>query len=106
MSKQVIFDLFSFYYLLKYNTKKKKNENEITNLLNTLSTKTFQSFTYFWVRFPEYLLKSDKIIQKTFDDLDNVDEKLIVLQSFIRLFKDMSIKQNTVIRDNIILALF
>ena len=93
--KQVIFDLFSFYYLLKYNNRKSnknENENEITNLLNSLSTKSFQSFTYFWVRFPDYLLKSDKIIQKTFDDLDNVDEKLIVLQSFIRLFKDMSVK--------------
>ena len=92
--KQVIFDLLSFYYLLKYNTntQKKKNEIEITNLLNSLLTKTFQSFTYFWVRFPDFLLKSDKIIQKTFDDLDNVDEKLIVLQSFIKLFKEMSLK--------------
>ena len=90
--KEVIFDLLSFYYLLKYNSKKKKNNNETINLLNSLSTKTFQCFTYFWVRFPDYLLKSDKIIQKTFDDLNNVDEKLIVLQSFIRLFKDMSIK--------------
>ena len=90
--KEVIFDLLSFYYLLKYNTKKKSKDNHITNLLNSLSTKTFQSFTYFWVRFPDYLLKSDKIIQKTFDDLNTVDEKLIVLQSFIRLFKDMSIK--------------
>lgn len=90
--KEVIFDLFSFYYLFKYNTKIKKNDNQAQNLVNSLSTKTFQSFTYFWVRFPNYLQKSDKIIQKTFDDLNNVDEKLIVLQSFIRLFKDMSVK--------------
>ena len=90
--KQVIFDLLSFYYLLKYNSKKKKNDKEMANLLNSLSTKTFQSFTFFWVRFPDYLLKSDTIIQKTFDDLENVDEKIIVLQSFIRLFKEMSIK--------------
>ena len=90
--KEVIFDLLSFYYLFKYNIKTKKNDNQIINLVNSLSTKTFQSFTYFWVRFPNYLLKSDKIIQKTFDDLNNVDDKLIVLQSFIRLFKEMSIK--------------
>ena len=91
-TKEMIFELLSFFYLLKYNTKKKKNDIQMANLLNSLSTKTFQSFTYFWVRFPNFLLKSDKIIQKTFDDLNNVDEKLIVLQSFIRLFKDISIK--------------
>ena len=90
--KQVIFDLLSFYYLLKYTTKKKKNDIELANSLNSLSTKTFQSFTFFWVRFPDYLLKSDVIIQKTFDDLENADEKIIILQSFIRLFKEMSIK--------------
>ena len=91
--KELIFDLLSFYYLFKYNnTKNKLKDNNIINMLNSLSTKAFQSFTYFWVRFPDYLLKSDKIIQKTFEDLNNVDEKLIVLQSFIRLFKDMSIK--------------
>ena len=44
------------------------------------------------MRFPYFLLKSDKIIQTTFDNLDNADEKLVVLQSFNRLFKDMSIK--------------
>ena len=91
-TKEVIFELLSFFYLLKYTTKKKKNDIQMTNLLNSLSTKTFQSFTYFWVRFPSFLLKSDKIIQKTFEDLNSVDEKLIVLQSFIRLFKDISIK--------------
>ena len=91
--KEIIFDLLSFYYLFKYNnTKKKSKDNYIINILNSLSTKAFQSFTYFWVRFPDYLLKSDKIIQKTFDDLNNVDEKIIVLQSFTRLFKDMSVK--------------
>ena len=90
--KQIIFDLLSFYFLLKYTKKKNRNELEIRNFLNSLSTKTFQSFTFFWVRFPDYLLKSDKIIQKTFDDLENGEEKIIILQSFIRLFKEMSEK--------------
>ena len=74
----------------------------LINLANSLSTKAFQSFTYFWVRFPYYLLKSDKIIQTTFDNLENADEKIIVLQSFNRLFKDMSIKceESRINKDN------
>ena len=96
--KQVIFDLLSYYYLFKYDVvlpkAKRRTEQNIylINLASSLSTKAFQSFTYFWVRFPYFLLKSDKIIQTTFDNLDNADEKLVVLQSFNRLFKDMSIK--------------
>ena len=96
--KQVIFDLLSYYYLFKYDVvlpkAKRRTEQNIYlfNIASSLSTKAFQSFTYFWVRFPYFLLKSDKIIQTTFDNLDNADEKLVVLQSFNRLFKDMSIK--------------
>ena len=106
--KEVIFDLFSFYYLFRYNiplqkTKRITEQNiYLINLANSLSTKAFQSFTYFWVRFPYYLLKSDKIIQTTFDNLENADEKIIVLQSFNRLFKDMSIKceESRINKDN------
>ena len=100
--KEIIFDLFSFYYLFKYNfkfpktKKQKKNKTDenilLLNFVNSLSTKAFQSFTYFWIRFPSYLLKSDKIIQTVFDNLENSDEKLIILQSFNKLFQDMSKK--------------
>ena len=106
--KEVIFELLSFYYLFKYNlslqkTKRRTEQNiYLYNLANSLSTKAFQSFTYFWVRFPYYLLKSDKIIQTTFDNMENADEKIIVLQSFNRLFKDMSRKceESRINKDN------
>ena len=106
--KEVIFDLFSFYYLFKYNviipkTKKKTEQNIILlNIANSLSTKAFQSLTYFWVRFPSYLLKSDKIIKTMFDNMETIDEKIIVLQSFNRLFKDMAIKceESRIKKDN------
>ena len=95
---EVIFDLLSFYYLFKYDviipkTEKKTEQNILLlNMANSLSTKAFQSFTYFWVRFPAYLLKSDKIIKTMFDNMEIIDEKIIVLQSFNRLFKDMATK--------------
>ena len=106
--KEVIYDLLSFYYLFKYNviipkTKKKTEKNiALLNMSNLLSTKAFQSFTYFWVRFPSYLLKSDLIIQKMFDSMESMDEKLTVLQSFNRLFKDMSKKceESRIKKDN------
>ena len=106
--KEVIFELLSFYYLFRYNlslekTKRRTEQNiYLINLANSLSTKAFQSFTYFWVRFPYYLLKSDKIIQTTFENLENADEKIIVLQSFNRLFKDMSRKceESRINKDN------
>ncbi len=105
---EVIFDLFSFYYLYKYNiiipkvNKRTEQDILLLNVANSLSTKAFQSFTYFWVRFPSYLLKSDKIIKTTFDNLDSNDTKLIVLQSFNRLFKDMTIKceESRINKDN------
>ena len=105
---EVIFDLFSFYYLYKYNiiipkvNKRTEQDILLLNVTNSLSTKAFQSFTYFWVRFPSYLLKSDKIIKTTFDNLDSNDTKLIVLQSFNRLFKDMTIKceESRINKDN------
>ena len=106
--KEIIFDLLSFYYLFKYNViiPKTKNKSEknilLLNIANSLSTKAFQSFTYFWVRFPSYLLKSDKIIKTMFDNMEIVDEKIIVLQSFNRLFKDMANKceESRIQRDN------
>ena len=106
--KEIIFDLLSFYYLFKYNvilpkTKKRTEKNIfLINLANSLSTKAFQSFTYFWVRFPSYLLKSDKIIKTVFENMENADEKLIVLQSFNRLFRDMEKKceESRINKDN------
>ena len=106
--KEKIFELLSFYYLFKYNvilpkTKKKTEKNIfLLNLANCLSTKAFQSFTFYWVRFPSYLLKSDKIIKTVFDNMDEIDEKIIVLQSFNRLFKDMSKKceESRINKDN------
>ena len=91
--KELIFSLLSSFYFVKTEDNNNDNydKNEDDNI-HSLISKSFESFSYFFVRFPEFLMKSEEIIQKTFDNLNNSQEKLRILRTFIRLFKDISNK--------------
>ena len=82
----------------------KNNLKEITeNIFNLLSfyttysksfqinLRTFESFGFFWIKYPNYLTKSSKCIKYIFDNIKEQNEKLILLKTFYTFFQKISI---------------
>ena len=80
------------------------NLNEITekifNLLTFFTTypnnfkinlKSFESFSFFWIKFPKYLIRSSDCIKYIFDNLTEQNDKIILLRTFYNFFQKISI---------------
>ena len=71
-----IFDLLSFY----------------TTYSNSfqINLRAFESFGFFWIKFPNYLSKSSKCIQYIIDNSTGPNEKKILLKTFYNFFQKIS----------------
>ena len=73
-----IFDLLSFY-----TTSYSKSFQ--------INLRAFESFGFFWIKFPNYLSKSSKCIQYIIDNIKDQNEKIILLKTFYNFFQKISI---------------
>ena len=78
-SKNIIdylFEIFEFYTLYEP--------------INTINFRAFESFGFFWNKFPKYLNKSNHLINFILEHLQNEDEKIILLRTFYNFFSKIS----------------
>jgi hypothetical protein len=60
--------------------------------VSTIKFRAFESFGFFWVRFPNKLVESKEIIAYALKTLKSDDEKKIILRTFQNFFQKISLK--------------
>ena len=73
-----IYELFSYFCLLKP--------------ISNINYNAFQSFGFFWIKYPHYLNKSDSVISFIINNITNEEGKIILLRTFYNFFSQISIR--------------
>lgn len=73
-----IYELFSYFCLLKP--------------ISNINYNSFQSFGFFWIKYPHYLNKSDSVISFIINNITNEEGKIILLRTFYNFFSQISLR--------------